>query len=156
MTPDEIRSLAETVTRRACEDLRRCASHLSAEQAVWTPGGVARNAIAIVAHCAVSCRFFAAVLQGQPSPYRTASDMEAAIQRCGDMERALRFLQEAVQALEEAIRALPDERLSSSMTMPWGESLEPQVVMLMPAMHLQYHLGQIAYLETAMGDDEVH
>lgn len=154
MSPETVRRIAYDMTRRVRDEMLRTVFHLPPSMHHWRPGGVARSAVEIVAHCAVLCRFYAAIFADEPIPYRTSEEMDQAIEGCGSLDEATEFLREATTKILTVIENLPDKRSSEVLTMPWGERLPFLYGLLVPAMHLQYHLGQICQLQTMQGDDE--
>ncbi|MCC6729629.1 MAG: DinB family protein [Chthonomonadales bacterium] len=148
--------VALSATLRAADDLARAARAVPPERHRWQPGGVARNLLWILAHCAAENRFFAAIYSGAPLPYRTQDEREAAVGACDTLERAQSFLGTSVTELCNAIAALPDNRLSELMVMPWGERLPMALGLLAPAQHMQYHQGQVNLIQALLGDDEHH
>ncbi len=138
---------------RTYSELERTLQHFPPDRADWHPGGMARTAVEVVAHCGVHCRFFAAIMAGNPLPYRTADEMESALDQYRSLPDALAFLRDAVADLARCISEMADEKIATTMVMPWGERVPVAFGLLMPAMHLQYHLGQVCQLQTMLGDD---
>ena len=156
MSAEMSREVAIAAVRRQAEDLAREAAALPAERHSWIAGGVARTPIQIVAHCGTMCRFFAAVVTGEPLPYRGQDEHDAAIAACTTMEDALDLLNRSSALLIDAYAALPASRFDETMVMPWGERVPVPLGLLAPAFHMRYHEGQICFIQTILGDDEFH
>jgi uncharacterized damage-inducible protein DinB len=148
--------VALNATLRTRDDLARALRALPADRLRWQPGDIAQNALRVVAHCATTNLFFAAALSGAPLPYRTHEEQEAAVQSCDTLEKAEAFLNRSVTAVCDVIVSLPESRLSEPMVMPWGERIPLAQGLLSPSYHMQYHEGQLNYLQTLLGDDEYH
>jgi len=63
---------------------------------------------------------------------------------------------ERTAILIETIRATPDEVLENKTMMPWGEEWKLSDLMMMHYWNLVYHTGQICFIQTLLGDKEVH
>lgn len=148
--------VALAATLRMRDDLIRAARAVPTERHNWSPGGVARNTIYLVAHCAATNLFFAAIFSSSPLPYQTTEEREAAVEGCETIDQAEALLNRSVTAVCDAIVALPEQRIGEQMVMPWGERMPVALSLLAPANHMQYHEGQINYLQTLLGDDEYH
>ncbi len=156
MSAEMSRQVAISAVRRYSDELIREAHALPPERHGWIVGGVARTPIQIVAHCGTICRFFSAVVSGDPLPYRGHDDQEAAISACTTMDAAVQLLTEGAALLVSVYEALPDARFDEQMIMPWGERQPVPLGLLSPAFHMRYHEGQICYIQTLLGDDEFH
>jgi hypothetical protein len=141
---------------KAREDLVRAARAVPEDRALWCAGLVARHTVHIIAHCAASNTFLAAVIGEHPLPYRTQDEEAAAIERCVTLDLAESFLNRSVTAVCDEIAAVPAPRLSQQMAMPWGERMSVALSLLTPSQHMRYHEGQINFIQTLLGDDEYH
>ena len=58
----------------------------------------------------------------------------------------------------ELVRSIPDERLSETRWMPvdGGRDFTMEEMMDYPRWNFVYHLGQIGYIQTLLGDHEDH
>lgn len=146
--------MALEATMRAADELRRTAAQLSSTRALWRPGGIARHTVEIVAHCAAHGRFHAAVIAGAALPYRTADELDRVVDSCKSLDAALAFFDASIGELIRAIESLPEARFSEVMTMPWGERAPVPFGLLMAALHIQYHLGQVCQIQAMLGDDQ--
>lgn len=140
----------------AKEDLEISARAIPAERALWRPGGAAHHAVAIVAHSAIINMFYSSVFTGAPLSNNTQDESNAVITSCIKMDDAIKLLQESVIQVSNAIRSISTIRMEEKMMMPWGERRSMAQALLTPAMHMQYHEGQLNYLQMIFGDDEYH
>ena len=156
MTPVSSREVALMLTLRARDDLVRAARAIPADRRDWRPHPLANSAVRIVAHCAAANLFYASVIGAGPLPYRTEEERAEAIDACDTLERAEALLNRGVTALCDALVGYPEVRLSEQMTMPWGERVAAPLGLLLGSSHMQYHEGQLNYIQTLLGDDEQH
>jgi uncharacterized damage-inducible protein DinB len=71
------------------------------------------------------------------------------------LEKAITFLRSSTDVLCSAIEACPDERLSETVQFgPMTKTLAD--VMLFVHVHSGYHFGQINYIQTLYGDQQMH
>lgn len=156
MPAEMSRMVAIAAVQKYASELAREADAIPPDRHHWIAGGVARTPVQIVAHCATMCRFFAAVVTGDPLPYRGQEEQDAAINACSTMAAAIQMLDESARMLVSAYVSLPDSRFDELMVMPWGERVPVPVGLLSPAFHMSYHQGQLCYIQTLLGDDEYH
>jgi hypothetical protein len=147
---------ALTAALKAREDLVRVARAVPEERRFWCPAAIARHTVEILAHCAASNTFLAAVIGEHALPYRTQEEEDAAIEACTNLDLAEMFLNRSVTAVCDAIATVSESRLSQQIAMPWGERMTVALSLLSPSQHMRYHEGQINYIQTLYGDDEHH
>jgi uncharacterized damage-inducible protein DinB len=99
---------------------------------------------------------YASVLANAPLPFRSQAESDAATDECDTLPKACAYLHRSLTRLCDTLIALPAERLTEMVILPDGEKMPSALAMLVPANHMQYHLGQINYLQTLMGDEEYH
>lgn len=123
----------------------KSAHAVPAKRANWAPAdGSAKSALQVVHHVAEVNRSIADALHGEPSSQvKTPTPPD-------DYAAALAALERTAQALAQAIRTLPDERLNPNDPKP---SLK---LMQVGVLHLTYHWGQLGYLQTLWGDPVDH
>jgi uncharacterized damage-inducible protein DinB len=148
--------VAVKATLRTHDDLARAARAVPENRRLWQAGGVSQNTLRIVTHCATANLLLAAAFTGQPVPYLTQEEREKAIAACDTLDKAEAFLNRSVTAVCDAIVSLPESHLSELIIMPWGERMPVALSLLSPSYHMQYHEGQINYIQTLLGDDEFH
>ena len=148
--------VALTSVLRSRDSLSRAANAVPADKLLWRPGGVSAHTVHIVAHAATANETFAAVFTGGPMPYLTQVDRDSAVAACDTLEKAEYLLNRSVTSICDGIVLLSEERLAQPAIMPWGERLPFAAALLAPAMHMQYHEGQISYIQTLLGDDNYY
>ena len=129
---------------------------LEEDKAVETPGGVARNAVHIVAECAaVNGRVANFLKTGE---FKSPSDEErkAFFDAHTTKASVLSVLEQQTQALLTAIDGLDENTLGELVPeTPLGPMSRFGVAQI-PAMHMMYHDGQLNYIQSLHGDDKMH
>jgi uncharacterized damage-inducible protein DinB len=100
--------------------------------------------------------FLASVIGSQPLPYRTEEERRQAESACETLDQAEDFLNRSVTAFCDAVLALSEARLLEQTAMPWGERAPLAAALMQATAHMQYHEGQLNYLQLLLGDDERH
>ncbi|KAG8526075.1 uncharacterized protein KY384_000067 [Bacidia gigantensis] len=131
------------------------------DKLTWTPTPTAKSAIRIAAHTALYAGRFARMIKERKLPssdnllewlaQRNAE--EAAITSRTEMESIFRKGTEEVIA---ALDSVPPEAIRTSLESGLGWSLPMTDLMNMPGWHATLHAGQIDYLQTCWGDQEVY
>ena len=149
-----------TTTQAAASEAFRYAKAVPADKIDWQPQDLGRSVLDQCREMAM-CPTWAmdiiggADITGSPEAmdaaqreqeqWKTVADCEA---ECG---RRLR-------ALFEVYRTMPDERLSETKWLPFegGRDFTMPEIMDYPRWNFNYHTGQIAYIQTLLGDREMH
>jgi hypothetical protein len=148
-------------TRKACEGLIRCARALPADKLDWKPGPDARSALDQLQECAQSPTWYTAILEARSCPpfdaetlgqYRAARVTWDTIEKCEEIMNANN------EALFDVIRDFPDEELETRIMLPFGGGMEVSMadMTLTQYWNATYHLGQISYIQTLLGDRQMH
>lgn len=121
---------------------------IPADKLNWKPAPTANSALEIVNHVVTAVKRLGALLRGD-SPDQV--DFAPAT----TLEEARNLLNSAVQEYAQTLRAVKPEDLSKSVTVPFGTF--PLARMASFAVtDLIHHHGQIAYIQTLLGDTETH
>lgn len=70
------------------------------------------------------------------------------------LEEAERILEFNLNLLLKAIRAFPAERLEEKVVEPWGYETNFQDLVMYQYWNTVWHTGQIAYIQTLLGDKQ--
>ena len=114
----------------------------------WSPAAEARSALAIVHHAAGSLRRIQGALVGE-------AWREPEIPRPQTRLGAQALILARGEDYATALRAIPESDHTRTISLPWGARLLTAVA-AMPVVDLLYHQGQIAYLQTLLGDTTDH
>jgi len=131
------------------------------DKLTWTPNPTAKSAIRIAAHTALYAGRFARMIEARALPavenleawiaQREAED--AAVTSRTDVETIFRKGTDEVLA---ALDSLSPEEIGMSLDSGQGWSMPMTALMNMPARHTYTHTGQLDYLQTCWGDQDVH
>jgi hypothetical protein len=146
---------------RGMEYFLRNFSFVPDDKLTWTPTPTAKSAIRIAAHTALYAGRFARMIQDRKLPgsdsisewiaQRDAE--EAAITSRAEIERIFRKGTDEVIA---ALDALTPEATDATLESGFGWSMPMTFLMNLPGWHATLHAGQIDYLQTCWGDQEVY
>lgn len=146
---------------RGMEQLLKTFSFVPDNKLTWTPTPTAKSAIRIAAHTALYAGIFARMIKDRKLP---ASDNltewlaqrnaeEVAITSRTEIESIFRKGTDEVIA---ALDSLTPEAIGTSLDSGLGWSMPMTFLMKLPGIHATGHTGQIDYLQTCWGDQEVH
>jgi hypothetical protein len=147
---DFIASQTEVVT----DGIIRNVKALPADKLDWKPFDKGRSAMSQFQECAVSPEIFIRALNG--GGYVYTDDLKGKREALATVELAEKALRENTAELLKQIRALPDSRLDEPIELPWGATWRLVDVMNMHFWNLAYHVGQINYIQTLLGDFDMH
>jgi hypothetical protein len=122
----------------------------------WTAtfGGCTRPASELTGDALNFLAWTTHVLKGEAAPDMRET-MGPMIARCGTKESASEAMKEVTAAFSAAFMAASDEALNATVAVPWGES--PLFGICNTAVsHIWYHDGQLNYIQSLLGDDQVH
>ncbi len=145
-------------TQKALMDLISTVEALPEDRIDWSPGDGMRSALSMMQEVAVSPEFHIALLdKGELTP-SFHSDLVARAAGLLSFEECRLEAQVSTMRFCSAVLAFPDERLDDEIVLPFG----PGVAMTMADVlgqhywNMVYHLGQVNYIQTALGDKAMH
>lgn len=135
-------------------------SHVPDERLSWTPTPTAKSALRIAAHTALYAGRFAAMIRDRrlPAPENLEEWLaeraaeEIAITSREEVERVFR---EGTAEVLAALDSLSDEEQGMSLESGHG-SFPMRRLMELPGWHATLHTGQIDFLQTCWGDQQVY
>ncbi len=152
-----IQQLAAKLNHEAVNGLIRNVRAMPEDKVNWQPLEKGRTTLSQLQECAIICGFSIYTLTNHALP----PDFEGAYGReLGDVDtvdKAIAKLEERSAALAKVIASVPDTDLEMTVKMPWLE--QPSTLaelMLMNYWNLVYHIGQVSYIQTLYGDNEMH
>lgn len=142
----------------AKEQFLRNFSHVPDDKLDWSPVPNAKSALQIAAHCAGYSQGFASILRSGTFPATTdefLGPINARIASITTREQAVAVLEQGIEETIAALSELKPEQTDATLDTPIGPT--PFIFfMTIPANHLVNHTGQIDYLQTCWGDDQVY
>lgn len=147
---------SRTIT--AMEMFLRNLSHVPPERLDWSPSPTAKSSLKIAAHVAGYSGAFASIVRTGEFPATVEEFMapiQLAIARVHSVAEAESVLRLGIADTLDALDSVTPERIESSLETPIGPT--PFLFfMTLPSVHLTLHTGQIDYLQTCWGDQEVY
>ena len=134
----------EWVTRNLAYNL----DFIPDDKLTWKPAPDAKSALDIVEHMLLT---FAAL----PMYLHSEDPADLKVEPVTEREDAKARLIEAGQNYAALLRDLPDSALQGDLQMRNFALPRPRAIM-MPVVDAIHHHGQIAYIQTLLGDKEVH
>lgn len=156
--------LIESAKERAVSNMEiflRNFSHVPDDKLHWTPTPTAKSAMRVAAHTALYAGRFARMIRERwlPAPENLAEWLaqrdaeEIALTDRADIERIFRAgTAEVIQALEGLSPADLEVTLESGL----GFSVPMTQLIALPGWHATLHTGQIDYIQTCWGDQQVY
>jgi uncharacterized damage-inducible protein DinB len=115
----------------------------------WKPAPSAKSAYEIIGHLVAVLTCMKPVMEGHEwaPPQETVPT---------SLEQAQQVLSEAGEAYLAAITRIPPETLGNNVTIWGGYTVPLARAASMPVVDLIHHHGQIAYIQTLLGDEAMH
>jgi hypothetical protein len=133
-------------------------SHVPEDKLTWSPSPTAKSALQIAAHVAGYSGGFASVIRAGTFP-ATAEEflgpINARIEGIQTVQQAEAVLRQGIADTLAALDTVRPEQIDRSLETPIG-STPFLFFMTIPSVHLVLHTGQIDYLQTCWGDQEVY
>lgn len=127
------------------------------DKLTWTPAPSAKSALRIAAHTSLFAGRFAEMIAHRAVPN------EADVARWEAEELAVLSRAEAEQIFRDgtekvlaALDSLTAEDIEKSLDSGQGWSMSMTFVMGLPGFHATLHMGQIDYLQTCWGDQQIY
>ena len=114
----------------------------------WKPAPTAKSALEMIGHTAGFIQAMTPVLTGGqfvPPQFKTPASLE----------EAQNLITSCTEPYAAALQRLTEADLGRTIQLPFGTFPLPQAVS-MPVVDLIHHHGQIAYIQTLLGDTEDH
>lgn len=120
---------------------------IPADKLGWKPAPDANSALEVVNHLMMPLTGIPAMLTGSaPAELAPATDLESA-------QKLMREMSSNYAAM---LRTMSPESLEGTVEMPFGGTWPRERVASLPIFDLIHHHGQIAYIQTLLGDTESH
>ncbi|MCC6686790.1 MAG: DinB family protein [Fimbriimonadaceae bacterium] len=137
--------------------LRRAFEKTPDDRLLWSPGGTARTAISLVAHCAYSLGFIAELFHGKPYPAPTTEQADAEHlareNAFSTRAEALALWDAKLAEHRQALTSLTEEQIASTVVLPFNLGQAPlSMILNVGSRHTHDHMAQLDYLQTTWGD----
>jgi len=152
---------AKQRTVSAMEMFLRNFSHVPDDKLHWQAAPGAKSPLRIAAHTALYAARFAAMLETRALPF--PDDLDAWLAQRDQEERQVSTREEVEAAFRAgtervlaALDALSPEDLEGTLDSGQGWQMPMRFLVDLAAMHANLHCGQIDFLQTCWGDQEVY
>lgn len=155
----DIRQCVIDDTKAAMEEAFRYAKEVPEDKIDWKPMDEGRSVLNLCRELAASPKWAADLVQGKPLPEFT-DEMAAAIQKEQEQWKSVAACEtECKRRLEvfyHAVEGLTDDDMKTKTWLPFSGGRDFTMLEMMDYLrwNFNYHLGQIAYIQTLYGDKE--
>jgi len=118
--------------------------------------GIGRSPLNIVAECAATNGMIAKFLSGVEAQRPAPEERAKLLASFDTAEKALAYLESETNTLYAAIDGLDVATLSEMSDKPFGRPMSKFAIAEVPALHMFYHDGQLNYIQSLLGDTEMH
>lgn len=129
---------------------------LTDEQALASPMGSARSAIAFTAECIGFNALLGEMLLGKEVSFPDEATQSAFTASFTSIASVSAALAESTEKLIDIVGSLDDAQIVSTIVAPWGQSYPAWKLALLASDHMGYHDGQINYIQTLFNDVQNH
>ena len=149
------------ITKRASEDIVRCARASPDDKLNWKPLENGRSTLDILQEVAQSPQWGVSILTARACPPfnpEMFAEMKKERSAWTTIDACATAMRENNEKLFAIIRDYPDEDLAKRIELPFmpGMVLTLAEIALTQYWNATYHLGQINYIQTLLGDFEMH
>ncbi|MCW5939237.1 MAG: DinB family protein [Fimbriimonadaceae bacterium] len=146
------------VTQKAVADLVRAVESLPTDRLDWSPGG-ARSAVDQLREVAAVPEALIGLLEGDARTMEGhAERMRAQAKGPANLAELSETVLTETARLCAVIASFPDSRLEEEVTLPMGggTTWTRADLLMHHYWNATYHLGQVNYIQTILGDQEMH
>ena len=148
-------------TQRALDSVLRAVEALPEDKRDWKPEETSRSALNQLQEIAMAPGMFVELIEEGSVPEfddHALQERERIRQGIDTFEKCREASMEGTSRICQVISEFPDERLEDEVTLPFGGGMVMTMadVLGLHAWNLTYHLGQINYIQTMLGDLEMH
>ncbi|HEY3414644.1 MAG TPA: hypothetical protein VGM51_16515 [Armatimonadota bacterium] len=146
-------------TQAAIDSLFKAAHAMPEDKLTWKVDDKGRTALSLCAECAQMIPMTTEMLKAKAMPPMDESAMEemgkqSAAWTLADCEKICR---DESQKLFAVLRDYSDEDLKKPIALPFGDrDWRMTDVASYPLWNMTYHLGQISFIQTLYGDNEMY
>lgn len=148
-------------TKAAAGEAFRYARAVPADKLDWKPLDAGRSVLDQCRELAMCPTWCEDLISGKPEPEwneETFAAIKKEQEQWTTVDACEAECNRRLESLFAAFRALPDERLKETKWLPYGGGRDFTMPEMMdyPRWNFTYHVGQIGYIQTLLGDREMH
>lgn len=152
-----IQDLAAKLNSQAIDGFIRNVRAMPGDKQTWQPETTCRSALNQAQECAVITGFTVHSLKTLELPPMDNESFGKAMAELDTVDKAVAALEKNKAELNAAILNFPDADLEKTIKLPWEETPSPMAeIMFLNYWNLVYHQGQLCYIQTMYGDNEMH
>ena len=129
------------------------ASFVPEEKRSWKPAGTSRSAREILAHATYWNLYFMRLLRGEKTWEMDEETWTRSTKELQDSDQALKLAEKSGKDFVASFEKVAPKDLEKKVELPWGHRTLYQVA-LDNFWHLTYHVGQLCYIQTMLGDTQ--
>lgn len=148
-------------TRDAAAEAFRYARAVAGDKVDWKPMDTGRSVLDQCRELAMCPTWCENLISGKPQPEwneETFAAIKKEQEQWTTVDACEAECNRRLESLFEAFRNFPDERLKETKWLPYGGGRDFTMPEMMdyPRWNFNYHTGQIAFIQTLLGDREMH
>lgn len=147
-------------TRRSAQAVFKYARAVPADKLDWVPMGESRSVLNIIRECALCPEWGVQVITGEGPEWNEelAASIKAQQEQWTTVDDCERECNARLEKLYDFYRSIGDERFTETKFLPYDGGRDFTMIEMMeyPHWNFDYHLGQIAYIQTLYGDANMH
>lgn len=148
-------------TKAAAGEAFRYARAVPEDKLDWKPLDAGRSVLDQCRELAMCPTWCEDLISGKPEPEwneETFAAIKKEQEQWTTVDACEAECNRRLESLFAAFRALPDERLKETKWLPYGGGRDFTMPEMMdyPRWNFTYHVGQIGYIQTLLGDREMH
>lgn len=147
-------------TQKALMDLVRAAEHVPTEKVDWSPVDGTRSTLNQMQEIAMAAATFASIIEhrSMPPDEAHAADSPSRTSGCESLSACIDAARAGTQRVCSLITNFPDAELDNEVHLTFGPGMTITMADLLALHHwnMVYHLGQINYIQTCLGDRKMH
>lgn len=144
---------AKMLTHEQHKQLLRDLNHIPDDKLDWVPMGKAKTAKQIIVECAGAYRWLAAKIRGDENADGQWGEVFAMAPPT--REETAKLLEECWGQLAPVLDGVEEGELGEKRQAFWGETTVGDLLFFCE-WHSTYHSGQLNYIQTMLGDTEMH
>lgn len=144
-------------TKAAFVEAFRYAKAVPQDKLAWKPMDAGRNVLDLCQEMAMCPGWAVDLIEGKEDADYEA-EMQAMESKLSTLEGCETVCNERMSAFEACANGMSDDQLSNTKWLPYdgGRDFTFAEILAYPRWNMNYHLGQIAYIQTLLGDKESH
>ncbi len=157
----DARIFMANTARHMAQTIQRSAPFVPSDKHNWSAMGAARTTVDMVQECCEALERVTNFMKtGQPltrDPQAMAARAELLKKSPPKLEDLFPRLQKATEEYAQTLEKMPTEKMMEMVPAPMGNVQVPMIQRVsLPVYNLIYHWGQINYIQTMLGDTEMH